>query len=72
MNYKIIIVKYLIIFSIILKNTNTYSERLNIINTSSTFSINKNFDFIYVDGSHEYVDVKKDADEAFKFIKKTE
>ena len=51
----------------------TYSKRLNIIkNTSSNFfSINKkNFDFIYVDGSHEYVDVKKDADEAFKIIKK--
>lgn len=61
------------IFDNFKKNTNTYSKRLNIIkNTSSNFfSINKkNFDFIYVDGSHEYVDVKKDADEAFKIIKK--
>ena len=31
---------------------------------------NHSVDFIYVDGSHEYVDVKKDADEAFKIIKK--
>ena len=61
------------IFNNFKKNTNTYSERLNIIKNTSLnfFTINKkNFDFIYVDGSHEYVDVKKDADEAFKIIKK--
>ena len=41
------------------------------VKKSITYAINKkNFDFIYVDGSHEYVDVKKDADEAFKIIKK--
>ena len=73
MNYKIIIVKYFNIFNNFKKNTNTYSERLNIIKNTSLnfFTINKkNFDFIYVDGSHEYVDVKKDADEAFKIIEK--
>ena len=33
------------------------------------FKNKKEFDLIYIDGSHEYEDVKNDAEAAFKIIK---
>ena len=54
------------------KNTLKFSERLTIEEKKSSdffFKNKKEFDLIYIDGSHEYEDVKNDADAAFKIIK---
>ena len=54
------------------KNTLGFSERLTIEKEKSSVFFIKNkkeFDLIYIDGSHEYEDVKNDAEAAFKIIK---
>ena len=54
-------------------NTSKYSERLRVVKSTSSsfFSKNKkNFDLIYVDGSHKYKDVLYDSNEAFKSLNK--
>ena len=61
------------IFNNFKKNTSKFSKRLKIIkNTSNSFfKINKKeYDFIYVDGSHEFDDVVHDAKKSFKYLKK--
>lgn len=52
-------------------NTSNYSKKLIIIkNTSANFfkKNKKKYDFIYVDGSHEYKDVLHDARQAFAYL----
>ena len=54
------------------KNVAEYNKRLIKHKTASKnfFSLNrKNFDFIYIDGSHYYDDVLNDAQEGFKVLK---
>ncbi len=54
------------------KNTFGFSERLTIEKQKSSDFFLKNrkqFDLMFIDGSHEYEDVKNDAEAAFKIIK---
>ena len=54
-------------------NTSKFSEKLKIVkNTSKSFfkTNKKKYDFIYVDGSHEFDDVVHDAKKSFKCLKK--
>ena len=55
------------------KNIINFSSRVNVVkNTSDYFfeSNKKKFDLIYVDGSHEFEYVKRDANNAFKVLNK--
>ena len=60
------------IYSRFLKNTDQYKDRLNVY-TSKSFDVLKKiddtFDFIFVDGSHEYKDVVFDGLLAWKLLK---
>ena len=55
------------------KNTKDFKNRINHhkIDSSSFFKKNeKNFDFIYIDGSHFFLDVSKDFENSLKILKK--
>ncbi len=61
------------IYENFLKNISDYSERVNVEKKKSDifFSNNtKKFKLIFIDGSHEFNDVKNDASEAFKILEK--
>ena len=53
------------------KNITNFSSRVNIVkNTSDFFETNKKkFNLIYVDGSHEFEYVKRDAINVFKIFR---
>ncbi len=55
------------------RNTMNFSSRLNIVKNTSDFffeSNKKKFNLIYVDGSHEFEYVKRDASNAFRILDK--
>ncbi len=55
------------------KNISIFSRRVNVIKNTSDFffrSNKKKFNLIYIDGSHEYEYVRRDADNAFKTLNK--
>ena len=55
------------------RNTMNFSGRLNIVKNTSDFffeSNKKKFNLIYVDGSHEFEYVKRDASNAFRILDK--
>ena len=59
------------IFSNFRKNIAKYSNKVEIVKAKSSFFFYKNskkYDLIYLDGSHEFEDVRDDANEAFKIL----